>query len=270
MRTVPDDLDTLERRIDGLRTRVRAAVRDRDLSLARELRGELRKAERAWDLQVSSPPEPQGETAVRQQGRARTGPPVRERVRDALGLLQVPAAGRLVVSVYEAFFSESLKSSQLSTLRRDEERTFRRSPYGRPHYVCAALTDRLTPSRGLLAVSTWPQERRVVGPRSPRVDFLLSTMRVAARVGELDEPSEKAWRLLARMARNVPEAGGGFGEPEPDVVVMAAEAELAVHLEADTRERAELAERAGRQLDEAARLFGATTLSEIARKAACA
>ncbi|MFE3450116.1 hypothetical protein ACFXJ8_14390 [Nonomuraea sp. NPDC059194] len=266
MTAVPDDLDTLERRIDALRTRVRAAVRDRDLSLARQLRGELRRAERAWDLQVSSPPEP----AAGQHTMARTGPPVRERVRDVLGLLQVPAAGRLVVSVYEAFFAEPLKSSQLSTLRRDEERTFRRSPYGRPYYVCAALTDRLTPARGLLALSTWPQERRVVGPRSPRVDFLLSTMRVAERLGELDEPSAQAWRLLARMARNVPGAGGGFGEPEPGVVVAAARAELAVHVEADTRERAELAERAGRQLDEAAKLFGATTLSEIARKAACA
>ncbi|MGW5687085.1 hypothetical protein [Nonomuraea sp. NPDC003754] len=262
---MPDDLDTLERRIDLLRTRVRAAVRDRDLALARELRGELRKSERAWDLRVSSPPEP--ETAGQ---RGRTGPPVRERVHAALTLLQVPAAGRLVVGVHEAFFAEPLKSSQLSTLRRDEERTFRRSPYGRPHYVCAALTDRLTPARGLLAVSTWPQERRVVGPLSPRVDFLRSTMRVATRVGELDEPSEKAWRLLARMARNVPGAGGGFERPEPAVVVRAAEAELAVHLAADTRDRAELAGRAGRQLDEAAKLFGATTLSEIARKAACA
>ncbi|MEU4724232.1 hypothetical protein AB0G06_31840 [Nonomuraea dietziae] len=262
-----DDLDELERRIDLLRAQVRTAARAREPALARELRGQLRKAERAWDTLVSAPPpvparpsEPEGRVAV----------PVRERVHRALTLLGVPAAGRLVVSVYDAFFAEPLRSSQLTTLRRDEERTFRRSPYARPHYVCAALTDRLTPARGLLAVSTWPQERRVVGPLSPRVDFLVATVQVAACAGRLDDPSPAARRLLARMARNVPDAGSAFGEPDPERVAVAARTELAVHLDADTRQRAELAQRAAAQLDEVACLFGAATLSDVARKGACA
>ncbi|GAA2668932.1 hypothetical protein GCM10010412_047180 [Nonomuraea recticatena] len=262
-----DDLDELERRIDLLRAQVRTAARAREAALARELRGQLRRAERAWDTLVNAPPqvaarpgEPEGRVAV----------PVRERVHRALTLLGVPAAGRLVVSVHDAFFAEPLRSSQLTTLRRDEERTFRRSPYARPHYVCAALTDRLTPARGLLAVSTWPQERRVVGPLSPRVDFLVATVQVAACAGGLDDPSPAARRLLARMARNVPDAGSGFGEPDPERVAVAARAELAVHLEADTRQRAELAQRAAAQLDEVACLFGAATLSDVARKGACA
>ncbi|GAA2371360.1 hypothetical protein GCM10010404_28240 [Nonomuraea africana] len=263
------DLDELERRIDRLRAEVRAAARARELALARELRGRLRKAERAWDALVSAPP-PAPVPGVAGPEEGRPAVPVRERVHRALTLLGVPAAGRLVVSVYEAFFAEPLRSSQLTTLRRDEERTFRRSPHARPHYVCAALTDRLTPARGLLAVSTWPQERRVVGPLSPRVDFLEATVQVATCAGRLDDPSAAARRLLARMARNVPGAVDGFGEPDPERVVGAARAELAVHLDADTRQRAELAQRAAAQLDEAAWLFGAATLSDVVRKGACA
>ncbi|MFC7721958.1 hypothetical protein [Nonomuraea recticatena] len=207
-----DDLDELERRIDLLRAQVRTAARAREAALARELRGQLRRAERAWDTLVNAPPqvaarpgEPEGRVAV----------PVRERVHRALTLLGVPAAGRLVVSVHDAFFAEPLRSSQLTTLRRDEERTFRRSPYARPHYVCAALTDRLTPARGLLAVSTWPQERRVVGPLSPRVDFLVATVQVAACAGGLDDPSPRRGGCSPGWRATCPTRGAVSASPTP-------------------------------------------------------
>jgi hypothetical protein len=283
-----DRLDDLERRIDELRAGVRTAMRARDTTTARTLRAELRTAERTWDALVSgdgpaaghSPaaenvPE-SGQGAPRRalaHGAAarRGGGPrlvtVREQVHQALALLDAPAQARLIVAVSQAFFAGSIRSPQLTSLRRDEERSFRSSPYGRPYYLCAALTDRLSPARGLLTVSTWPAERRVVGPLSPRVDFLTCALRVARHLGGLTASLPDGDRLLARMARNIPGAGDdAFGPPDPGRVVEAARRELRVHTRRDTRDRAELAKRATSQLDDVAALFGAATLSTVAKE----
>ncbi|TDD22965.1 hypothetical protein [Nonomuraea diastatica] len=250
-----DRLDDLEQRIDELRAGVRKAMRARDGAQARVLRAELRTAERAWDALVS------GEQPAKEE------PPrlvtVREQAHQGLRLLGATAQPRLIVAVSAAFFGGTISSSRLTSLRRDEERSFRSSPFGRPYYLCAALTDRLSPARGLLTLSTWPLERRVVGPLSPRVDFLTCAIAVA----EQQADDERAGGLLVRMARNIPGATDGtLGPPDPERVVEAARAELRVHADRDTRDRAELAERAAAQLGDTARLFGAATLSTIKKE----
>ncbi|MFG3438228.1 hypothetical protein ACGF0J_13385 [Nonomuraea sp. NPDC047897] len=289
-----DRLDELERRIDRLRAGVRRAMRARDTVTARGLRAELRAAERAWDTLVAGEaapgdtslvPAPPGDAVPAAHGAqapAAPGPAgrakprggrlvtVREQVHQALTLLGAPAQPRLVAAVSEALLGGALRGAQLTSLRRDEERSFASSPYGRPYYLCAALTDRLSPARGLLTVSTWPLERRVVGPLSPRVDFLTCAMAVARHldadpVAALDP---RALRLLSRMARNIPGAAAAdLGPPDPARVTDAAARELAVHAGRDTRDRAALAGRATSQLDDRARLFGASTLISVARGA---
>nr|WP_055502526.1 hypothetical protein [Nonomuraea pusilla] len=262
-----DRLDDLERRIDELRSAVRRAMRARDTGTARVLRAELRHAERAWDALVSTvpagPPEPPAPRLVT----------VREQVHQALHLLGAPAQPRLIVAVSGAFFGGTIRSAQLTSLRRDEARSFRSSPYGRPYYLCAALTDRLSPARGLLTLSAWPLERRVIGPLSPRVDFLTCAIAIATAAATAAAgaaaPDERATRLLAGLARNIPGgADGDVAPPDPERVAAAARAELAVHAERDTRDRAELAQRATSQLGDVARLFGAATLSTIVKEEA--
>ncbi|WP_043617071.1 hypothetical protein [Nonomuraea candida] len=257
-----DRLDDLERRIDELRAGVRKAMRVRDGATARVLRAELRSAERAWDALVSGEqPRAKEEPQAPRAGQVT----VREQVHQGLRLLGAAAQPRLIVAVSDAFFGGTIRSSRLTSLRRDEERSFRSSPFGRPYYLCAALTDRLSPARGLLTLSTWPLERRVVGPLSPRVDFLTCAIAIA----EQESQDERAVRLLVRMARNIPGAtDGSLGPPDPARVVEAARAELRVHAERDTRDRAELAQRAVAQLGDAARLFGAATLSTIKKEKA--
>ncbi|GAA3103242.1 hypothetical protein [Streptosporangium carneum] len=253
-----ESLDALERRITGLRAEVRRAVKARENSLARSLRGDLRRAEKAWDEAISAeepvPASHEPEPSLL---------PIREQVHQALALLGVPAAARLVVAVNDAFFSRALRGPQLTSLRRDEERSFRSDPYARPYYLCAALTDRLSPARGLLADSTWEPERRVLGPLSPRVDFLTSTMRVAEHLTRLPDPSPAALRLLSRMAQNIPGAVESFAPADPAIAIRAARAELEVHHAADTRQRAEVAARASSQLSDVERLFGAATMSTL-------
>ena len=94
--------------------------------------------------------------------------PLREQVHQALTLLGAPAAPKLIIAVHEAFHVGELAPARLTSLRRDEERSFRSAPHSRPYYLCSALTaDLLAPARGLLAVSTWPMATRVIGPLSP-------------------------------------------------------------------------------------------------------
>ena len=242
--------EELERHLDALRVEVRRAVTDGDRAGAGALRAELRRTEQAWDdaLDALSPPaEPAPVPLV---------PPVplRERVHQALTLLGAPAAPRLIVAVHQAFSAGELTPARLTSLRRDEERSFRSAPNARPYYLCAALTaDLLAPARALLAVSTWPVAARIVGPLSPRVDFLTAAIRLADQLQRMPDPGPAATRLLRRFAANIP------GAPDalvPEEVAAAARAERDLHAEADRAHREAAAARATDRLDDVQRLFG--------------
>ncbi|GAA3983006.1 hypothetical protein GCM10023085_76480 [Actinomadura viridis] len=259
--------EALEERITELRAAVRRAMARGDRPAARDLRSRLRDAEDAWDEAVlgeatgaapaPAPARPAAAGAGRQAERGMV--PVREQVHQALTLLGAPAAPKLIGSVYAAFFPGEIPGTRLTSLRRDEERSFRTAPYSRPYYLCAALTaDLLAPARGLITVSTWPLEQRVVGPLSPRTDFLTAARRVAehaVRGGTAHSPAVQ--RLLWRFAANIPgTTGAAVGDVDPALLAEAAEAELEVHRAADGRQRRQAAERARTRLGDAERLFG--------------
>lgn len=269
-----DSVEELERRIEALRAGIRRAVTDGDRVRARALRSDLRAAEREWEERLASleagsaAPDSADLTVMGQPGSAGRpgresgrpgGPllPVREQVHQALTLLAVPAAHRLIGAVHGAFFGSQLPGARLTSLRRDEERSFRTGPHARPYYLCAALTsDLLAPARGLLAVSTWPMEQRVIGPLSLRVNYLEAAIRVADSVLRIPEPGPEAVHLLRRFAVNIPGAADGMGHVQPRVVAQAARAELEVHRAEDDSCRGPAARRARAQLDDAGQLFG--------------
>ena len=146
--------------------------------------------------------------------------------------------------------------ARLTSLRRDEERSFRSSPFARPYYICAALTaDLLAPARGLLAVSTWPMEQRVIGPLSPRVHFLTAAIRVAESILRVPGPDRPPPAAVA-VRRQRPRRGGSAAAVDPRAVAQAPRAELQVHEDADLDVRRAAAQRARRQLDDAGQLFG--------------
>ena len=194
-----ETIEALERRIDELRVKVREAMLSGERSLAGQHRASLRQAEQAWEdalaeaAQVAdaadAPTAPGASTPSPPSGPPDPPDPLdppgsllplREQVYEALSLLQVPAAPKLIATVHEAFFGATFPTTRVTSLKRDEERSFRTAPFARPYYICAALSaDYLSQSRGLLAVSTWPRELRVIGSLSPRVDFLTEAIRVA-------------------------------------------------------------------------------------------
>ncbi len=277
-----ESVESLERRIGALRAAVREAVLAGDRERASALRSDLRQAERDWDDALAAAEAEAGTArpgdgvraeAARSDDDAAAGAPgpgrpdaaravasllpLREQVHEALSLLTVPAAPRLIATVHEAFFGGAFSAARLTSLKRDEERSFRSAPFARPYYVCAALTaDLLAPARGLLAISTWPLERRVIGSLSPRVDFLTGAIRVAEAIERLPAPPPAARRLLWRFAASIPGAAGTAARMQPHEVTEAALAELAVHQAADRAARQAAARRARDQLGDAEQLFG--------------
>jgi len=247
---VTEAAEQLERRIDRLRVAVRQAVLAGDRERAAALRRELKQAEQDWeDVLTEAGP-------VDESYPVREIPllPLREQVHEALGLLTVPAAPKLISTVHEAFFAAGFPSAKLTSLRRDEERSFRAAPFSRPYYICAALTaDRLAPVRGLLAISTWSMERRVIGSLSPRADFLTAAIQVAAAIDRMPSPVPAASRLLWRFAASIP---GARQHAEPRTITEAALAELKVHKATDQAMRKAGAERARERLDDAEQFFG--------------
>jgi len=275
---VADTIEALERRIDELRVAVREAVLGGDRALAGQHRSALKVAERAWEdaldaaaaanpSRTSTPAEApvQSPESAEPPGLAGSLLPLREQVYEALSLLQVPAAPKLIATVHEAFFGATFPTTRVTSLKRDEERSFRSAPFARPYYVCAALSaDYLSPSRGLLAISTWPLELRMIGPLSPRVDFLTEAIQVADAIERIPEPPAAARRLLQRFAASISGAIAPGGGADSAAVSAAARAELAVHRDADARARRAAAERA-RRLHPAEQLFGTTTFRDLAR-----
>jgi hypothetical protein len=273
---VTEHVESLERRIGSLRAAVREAVLVGDRERASALRGDLRQAEHDWEDALAQAEAVRSETVTPETvpaGAVPPGPgpdpgpgtarhpapllPLREQVHDALSLLTVPAAPRLIATVHEAFFAGTFATARLTSLKRDEERSFRSAPFARPYYICAALTaDLLAPSRGLLAISTWPMERRVIGSLSPRVDFLTAAIRVAEAIERLPGPVPAARRLLWRFAASIPGAAATAAQLDPRTVRQAAAAELGVHQDADQRTRQAAAQRARAQLDDTQQLFG--------------
>jgi hypothetical protein len=247
---VTEAAEELEHRIDRLRVAVRQAVLAGDRARAAALRRELKQAEQDWeDLLTDAEPEDTGDQAA-----GLPLLPLREQVYEALDLLTVPAAPKLISTVHEAFFGAGFASAKLTSLRRDEERSFQSAPLSRPYYICAALTaGLLAPARGLLAISTWPMERRVIGSLSPRTDFLTAAIQVAAAVDRLASPVPAASRLLWRFAASIP---GAALRAEPRMITAAALAELTVHEAADQATRMAGAARARARLNDAEQLFG--------------
>ncbi|MEU5786788.1 hypothetical protein ABZ754_03535 [Micromonospora purpureochromogenes] len=256
---VAESIENLERRIEELRAAVRRAVMARDPARAKAMRAELRRAEREWEQALTDLAD---EAAVDTEPTKPAAPlvPVREQVHHALTLLSVPAAPKLIAEVHAAFYGASatgIAPGKLTHLRRDEERSFRTARHSRPYYLCSALTaEHLAPARGLLAISTWPLERRIIGPLSLRVDFLTAAIKVAERAVRMLEEDSGVTRLLWRFATTIPGAAQPHGAVDAATVIKAAQAELDVHVTADQSQRESAADRARRQMDEAEQLFG--------------
>ncbi|MFJ2217354.1 hypothetical protein ACIQVO_00125 [Streptomyces sp. NPDC101062] len=260
-----EHLVALEKRMQQLQEALRQALTQHDSAQVNVLGEELTRTRHAWnvlcglsDVPDTAQPEvrPEPAPAVVEPNQ---GVPVRDQVHQALALLTVPASPKLLSQVHQAFFSSPLNTARMTTLRRDEERSFRAAPYGRAYYICPALTsDLLSPARALLALSTWPLEQRLVGPLTQRVHFLTSALRLADAAehlaGEAGMP-QPVQQLLLHYSRNI-HGDTPRGPLDLDALRRAVAAELEIHADDDADTRAEAAQRARQQLGDAEQIFG--------------
>ena len=198
--------------------------------------------------------------------------PLRDQVIRALQLTGRPSSARLVSDITKARWAERVDTAKLSSLRRDEARSWRKSQelpgrQERDVYVVPALAyDRFTPVRGTVALSTWPTSLRLIAPLSPRVDMLYSAIALAREAMSLANTNYEApmLRLVARLGVTIPGVKP-FGA-EPQTVIDASRAELGEIEGTDEIERSDASERARDQLDRESLLFG-TVLRTVSPRA---
>jgi hypothetical protein len=189
----------------------------------------------------------------------------RDAAAEALTELDAISSPRIISEYAAARFGKDLSPSAFSSIRRDERRAWNagvrssnsdRMTRYRPAFVVPALDGgRFLPARGQLALSSWETWRRLVGPRTPRVEHLRTILAVLKQWQWLekadgDMSTSRFGRLVDQLVRNVPGATQGLHVGEPERIRAAVELELEQLLDDDKAWRMNAAERAERQLNE--------------------
>ena len=241
---------------------VAAGDRDEAVRLTRQLEGRLTEMAEDRAPQRRAPDfaaPPAVVVPVRKRpSSVRSG---RQVIAGALAEIGVPSRARVLADYAEARFGERVEPRALAALRRDERRAWAKSS-ARPTYIVPALEGRFfQPVRGLLTLSDWPLERRLLGPWSERADHLAATAQLARQLAWLSgrDPgvAERLAAVVAGMAHSIPGALDGQ-DVDTARVESAAEAELAPLAVRDEPWRKEAAARARAQLTEEQQLWGAS------------
>lgn len=255
MSSSQDDVSTrLAKRVADA---IAAGDRDEALRLTRELESALKGATApAADEAPSFSAEPAVVAMTHTPAPARSS---RQVIAGALAEIGVACRARVVTDYAEARFGQRVEPRTLAALRRDERRAWEKSS-ARPTYIVPALEGRyFQPVRGLLTLSDWPLERRLLGPWSERADHLAATAQLARQLAWLSERdtavAERLAPVVAEMAASIPGALDGPGL-DTARVESAALAELAPLGERDEPWRREAAARARRQLPVELQLWG--------------
>jgi len=106
------------------------------------------------------------------------GPPIREVVLQALDELQWPQNAGFLEEYLWAKRQLQLESRAFASLRRDERRSWRRTPRSRAAYVVPALNPDGSANPRWLTSSAWDLARRVIA--SPETERLLDLRKIAA------------------------------------------------------------------------------------------
>jgi hypothetical protein len=249
-----DDGINLARRVADA---IAAGDRDQAIQLTRELERELTSApDSGADAAPSFDAQPAVVPMTHAPAPTRSS---RQVIAGALAEIGVACRARVVSDYAEARFGQRVEPRTLAALRRDERRAWDKSS-ARPTYIVPALEGRyFQPVRGLLTLSEWPLERRLLGPWSERADHLAATAQLARQLAWLSERdsavAERLAPVVADMAASIPGALEGPGL-DTARVESAALAELGPLGERDEPWRREAASRARSQLPRDQQLWG--------------
>lgn len=263
-------METVLAELNATNAKLGQAVRQGDLPAVDVLIRSLAMLEAERDRLLALIRESRRDVEPRQDGMAYASAlSSRDRVVQLLRMTGAVSSNRLLADLSRAVFRSTLDTTGFSTLRRDALRTWAvaaaessnssasATAPARVYVVPALSHDRFVPVRGVLALSEWPVERRIVAPSSLRVDLLRAVIAVTGRAVEDGEASPLA-RVVAKFAHSLGVPTFQLGTTALyQAVLNACRDELPVIESADDRERSRAAQRALAQLDERALLFGA-------------
>ena len=268
----------LDRRADVLRRKaMRGAIPSQASTARRGRRSDPEDSGNTVNLLTSSGAtilvsEPAGD-ARPAAGSLTATPSERQLVADSLYELDAVATPALIGQYARARFGESLELKRLSSIRRDEKRAHSRQGLRQTFIVPALDGYRFVPVRAQLALSTWPLSRRIVGPRSGRVELLRAAISVThqlrwqaereqgAAIGR--ESTAQLLRLLRDLTLSVAGAVQDGQRVDLDAMETAIREEYDALSPADAAWREDAATRAGRQLTETEQLWGAGPLQVV-------
>jgi hypothetical protein len=137
-------------------------------------------------------------------------PPIRETVAEILHMVGVPLPARLVSELAAVILDRQAPAARLASVRRDEDRAFRRRPTARPEWIVPALNAiNLAAMPRLLALSSWEPERRIVGPRSAHVNHLRAVLALIEQAKRRSWTPTQHQRFLALLRRLAAPVIGG-------------------------------------------------------------
>ncbi len=164
---------------------------------------------------------------------ARSGQrPIREVVLDILDELGVPSSPGTLSECAAVWFGMLVPAGRFASLRRDEHSAYRRDSLARPAWLVPALNARGFRAIPRLVVSSvWEPERRLIGPRTLRVNHLKTVFALLRRLTVLNQTkasgsSDRLLELLRRYARSIPGATSTADEIDTDQIREAAQSEL--------------------------------------------
>jgi hypothetical protein len=173
--------------------------------------------------------------------------PLREQLLDILDELGVPSSPRVVSDYAFACLGVELPVGRFASIRRDEERSYKKDAQSKPAWIVPALNiSGFVPITGLIASSVWSIERRLIGPRTLRVNHLITLLALLKRVENLSDREDAVRGLRAlvlRFARNVPGAWRVGAESDFEDIRAATQAELSLIGPDDESERKLAAEK---------------------------
>lgn len=196
----------------------------------------------------------------------------RQLVVDCLYELDAVATAALLGQYAVARFGQPVQPKRLSSIRRDDRRASDRGA-ARPPFIVPALDGRrFEPARAQLALSTWPLPRRIMGPRSGRVELLRASLSVIAQLrwradqgpSAADRPqsSELMLNLLRDLSRSITGTTvDGYGDI--DAAEIAIRREYTELEPMDQQWRGEAAARARRQLTDTETVWGTGPLRAV-------
>jgi hypothetical protein len=132
--------------------------------------------------------------------------PMREVVLDITDELGVAVSPRVVSDYAVATLGMSIPPTRFGSLRRDEERAYKRDPHSRPAWVVPAINAAgLTAIPRLIASSAWEPERRLIAARTLRVNHLKVLLALINKAADADDRVKKALStMIGRFATWLP------------------------------------------------------------------